>query len=95
MGNIGKRFYKAVQNGLVETTKPRNLVGIARNTQMTSAEGCRTIPQQVAKRYLVGCRKTVTLRRKSFCHVDHLAGKAVCSDLEPLKPPKTAKGMGA
>ena len=33
--NIGKRFYKAAQNGLVETTKPRNLVGIARNTQMT------------------------------------------------------------
>ena len=33
--NIGKRFYKTPQNGLSKITKPRNLVGIARNTQMT------------------------------------------------------------
>jgi hypothetical protein len=33
-------------------------------------EGCCAIPQQVAKRYLVGCRKAVTLRRKTLFHVD-------------------------
>ena len=92
----GKRFYKAAPGGLVWSTKPRNLVGIARNTLMYHLwKAAAPFLRQVARRYLVGWRKSVTLLRKIFCDVEHLVGKMFDKWLEPPRPPKTAKGMCA
>jgi hypothetical protein len=54
-------------------------------------EGCCAIPQQVAKRYLVGCRKAVTLRRKTLFHVDTWQERSLMTVWNLRNLQKTAK----